>query len=108
MALALLVFLFLKFTKQGWNSYNIGENILAARITGISRLPDVELPLNKHGGLLSYGHSGVAGGLAHLVEMLRRMEDDRRAGSARSPWSFLHADGGVFSSHVSLVLEGSR
>src|SRR5690606_21706138 len=26
------------------------------------------LPLNTHGGLLSFGHSGVAGGLAHVVE----------------------------------------
>ncbi|MBN9673002.1 thiolase family protein [Roseibium aggregatum] len=64
------------------------------------------LPLNTHGGLLSYGHSGVSGGLAHLVEMVRRMREDEASASSRTPLSFLHADGGVFSSHVSLVLEG--
>src|SRR5690606_38895733 len=31
------------------------------------------LPLNTHGGLLSYGHCGVGGALAHLVEMQLQM-----------------------------------
>ncbi|MAY45318.1 MAG: thiolase [Rhodobacteraceae bacterium] len=65
------------------------------------------LPLNTHGGLLSYGHSGVAGGLAHLVEITRRMRDDRATGADRAPMSFVHADGGVFSSHASVVLEAA-
>jgi acetyl-CoA acetyltransferase len=29
---------------------------------------DGEMPLNTHGGLLSYGHCGVGGAMAHLVE----------------------------------------
>ena len=65
------------------------------------------LPLNTHGGLLSYGHCGVAGAMAHLVEAVRQMTG--RAGPrqiARPPASALwHGDGGVLSSHVSLVLE---
>ncbi|HYF18364.1 MAG TPA: thiolase family protein [Ramlibacter sp.] len=65
------------------------------------------LPLNPHGGLLSFGHCGVAGGLAHAVEAYRQLAGKagdrqlRRAGRA-----FVHADGGVMSSHVSLVLGG--
>ncbi len=63
------------------------------------------LPLNTHGGLLSYGHCGVAGGLAHLVEAQRQLAGQagpRQAGAPRL--AFIHGDGGVLSSHVSLVL----
>ena len=66
---------------------------------------DGDLPLNTHGGLMSYGHSGVAGGLAHLVEIVRAAREDDATAAARQPAAFLHADGGVFSSHVSIVLE---
>jgi acetyl-CoA acetyltransferase len=67
---------------------------------------DGALPLNLHGGLLSYGHCGVAGAMAHLAEAHLQMtgragtRQVRRAGTA-----LLHGDGGVLSSHVSLVLE---
>jgi acetyl-CoA acetyltransferase len=68
---------------------------------------DGELPLNTHGGLLSYGHCGVAGALAHLVEA--HLQLTRRAGSrqiTREPaLAVLHGDGGIMSSHVSMVLE---
>jgi len=67
---------------------------------------DGELPLNTHGGLLSYGHCGVAGAMAHLVEahlQLTGRAGDRQAGSPAL--ALLHGDGGVLSSHVSLVLE---
>lgn len=62
-------------------------------------------PLNTHGGLLSYGHCGVAGGMAHAVEAWLQMT--RQAGerqiSTRAQHAFFHGDGGVMSSHVSLV-----
>jgi acetyl-CoA acetyltransferase len=64
------------------------------------------LPLNTHGGLLSYGHCGVGGAMAHLVEtqlQLTGRAGERQAGSPRL--ALLHGDGGVLSSHVSLVLE---
>lgn len=64
-------------------------------------------PLNTHGGLLSYGHCGVAGAMAHLVEA--RLQMLERAGARQVPRTpavaLLHGDGGVLSSHVSLVLE---
>lgn len=68
--------------------------------------PAGALPLNTHGGLLSYGHCGVGGAMAHLVEAHLQMTGragDRQAGTPRL--ALLHGDGGVLSSHVSLVLE---
>jgi acetyl-CoA acetyltransferase len=67
---------------------------------------DGPLPLNLHGGLLSYGHPGVAGFMAHVVEVVRQMRGE--AGSrqvADAPLAYCHADGGVLSSHVGFVLE---
>lgn len=69
---------------------------------------DGRLPLNLHGGLLSYGHCGVAGAMAHLAETHLQMTGraaDRQA--ARAGLALLHGDGGVLSSHVSLVLEAA-
>lgn len=64
------------------------------------------MPLNLHGGLLSYGHCGVGGAMAHLAETHLQMTG--RAGIRQVPRagvSLLHGDGGVLSSHVSLVME---
>jgi acetyl-CoA acetyltransferase len=70
---------------------------------------DGRLPLNLHGGLLSYGHCGVAGAMAHLAEAHLQMTG--RAGerqARRAGVALLHGDGGVLSSHVSLVMEAVR
>lgn len=71
--------------------------------------PRGAVPLNTHGGLLSYGHCGVGGAMAHLVEAVRQMTGT--AGDRQippPPLALLHGDGGVLSSHVSLVVEGPR
>ena len=66
---------------------------------------DGALPLNTHGGLLSFGHCGVAGGLAHAVEAVVQLRGVAGARQIRQPTrAFVHADGGVLSSHVSLIL----
>jgi len=70
---------------------------------------DGGLPLNTHGGLLSYGHCGVGGAIAHLVETAAQMTG--RAGPRQvkdASLALLHGDGGVMSSHVSLFLERVR
>lgn len=63
------------------------------------------LPLNLHGGLLSYGHCGVAGGLAHLVEVVDRLRSPDALGNGVVPdKGYVHGDGGVMSAHASMVL----
>ncbi|WP_287879717.1 thiolase family protein [Acidovorax sp.] len=67
--------------------------------------PTGPLPLNTHGGLLSFGHCGVAGGMAHTVEAWRQMTGQAGDRQLKPPRrAFIHADGGVMSSHVSLIL----
>jgi acetyl-CoA acetyltransferase len=87
------------------------ETGIAARGTaaGRARAGDFgaagRLALNTHGGLLSYGHCGVAGGMAHMAEaqrQLARKAGPRQAGERHC--ALVHGDGGVLSSHVSLVL----
>ena len=79
-----------------------GRDVAAGRYDATGKLP-----LNTHGGLLSYGHCGVGGALAHLVEMHRQLT--RRAGHrqivAEPAFALMHGDGGIMSSHVSMVVE---
>jgi acetyl-CoA acetyltransferase len=71
---------------------------------------DGAVPLNTHGGLLSYGHCGVAGALAHLAEA--HVQVTQRAGDRQIPSEpevvMLHGDGGIMSSHISMILERTR
>ncbi|NLD70334.1 MAG: thiolase family protein [Limnobacter sp.] len=63
------------------------------------------LPCNTHGGLLSYGHSGAAGGMFHAVEAVHQLRG--RAGARQvdgARLAFVHGDGGILSAHCSLVL----
>ena len=66
-------------------------------------------PLNTHGGLLSYGHCGVAGGMAHLVEAVQQLAMNAGERQIRErEWAYVHADGGVMSAHVGLVLQREK
>jgi acetyl-CoA acetyltransferase len=85
---------------------------LAGRGEGASRVRNGDfgiggaLPLNTHGGLLSYGHCGCGGAMAHVVETHLQMTE--RAGPRQvrdASVALLHGDGGVMSSHVSMFLE---
>jgi len=84
-----------------------GEAAARARAGDFSR--DGRLPLNTHGGLLSYGHCGCGGAMAHLVETQLQMTERAGVRQVRdASLAFVHGDGGVMSSHVSMVLERVR
>ena len=80
-----------------------GEAGKAALSGAIS--PGGRLPVNTHGGLMSYGHSGAAGGAFHIVEAVHQLRNeaaDRQVPDAGI--AFVHGDGGILSAHCSLVL----
>jgi acetyl-CoA acetyltransferase len=86
-----------------------GRGEAAARVRSGHFGRDGVMPLNTHGGLLSYGHCGVGGAMAHLVETHLQMTG--RAGNRQvkdASIALLHGDGGVLSSHVSMFLERVR
>ncbi|WP_339630992.1 thiolase family protein [uncultured Sneathiella sp.] len=65
---------------------------------------DGRLPCNTHGGLMSYGHSGAAGGMFHVVEAVRQLRHEAEDRQVKdSEIAFVHGDGGILSAHCSLV-----
>jgi acetyl-CoA acetyltransferase len=81
-----------------------GEAAARVRAGYFSR--EGEMPLNTHGGLLSYGHCGVGGAMAHVVETYLQMTGRTGERQVRdASLALLHGDGGVLSSHVSMFLE---
>ena len=81
----------------------------AAKVRNGDFSPQSSLPLNTHGGLLSYGHCGVAGGMAHLVEAVLQLSGNAGARQiAEREWAYVHADGGVMSAHVGMILQREK
>lgn len=67
--------------------------------------PGGRLPCNTHGGLLSYGHPGVAGGLFHTVEAVQQLRGEANTRQVENAeLALVHGDGGVLSAHCTLVL----
>lgn len=63
------------------------------------------LPLNTHGGQLSFGQAGLAGGASHITEAVRQLQG--RAGErqlANCGVAFVNGNGGIMSEQASLVL----
>jgi acetyl-CoA acetyltransferase len=64
-----------------------------------------KIPCNTHGGLLSYAHSGAAGGLYHVIEAVHQL---RGEGAARQVDGAKHAlvqnMGGAMSHYSTLIL----
>jgi acetyl-CoA acetyltransferase len=64
-----------------------------------------DLPLNTHGGQLSFGQPGLAGGMSHVTEAVRQLQG--RAGERQVKncgIAFVNGNGGIMSEQVSLVL----
>jgi acetyl-CoA acetyltransferase len=64
-----------------------------------------DLPLNTHGGQLSFGQPGLAGGASHVTEAVRQLQDRAGARQVRDcELAFVNGNGGVMSEQASLVL----
>lgn len=64
-------------------------------------------PMNTHGGQLSFGQSGLAGGMSHVTEAFLQIAG--RAGGRqlkKCDTVFVNGNGGIMSEQASLVLRG--
>ncbi|MBM4267092.1 MAG: thiolase family protein [Deltaproteobacteria bacterium] len=67
------------------------------------------LPTNTHGGLLSHSHSGHPGSMFALTEAVVQLRGDAGARQvAGAEIGLVHAQGGVLSSHCTLLLGRER
>ena len=67
-----------------------------------------DFPLNTHGGQLSFGQAGMAGGMSQIVEAVRQIQGrcgDRQV--ARHDLAYVSGTGGVMSEQTALILEGA-
>lgn len=67
-----------------------------------------DFPLNTHGGQLSFGQAGAAGGMSQLIEAVTQIRG--RAGLRQLPvheTAFVSGTGGVMSEQGALVLAGA-
>lgn len=82
-----------------------GEAPALIRDLGIG--PGGGLPLNTYGGLLSFGHPGMASGMMLVLEamaQLRGEAKDRQVKGARR--GLCHVYGGMLATHATVILEG--
>jgi len=67
-----------------------------------------DFPMNTHGGQLSFGQSGTAGGMSQVIEAMHQIQG--RAGArqlARHDLAYVSGTGGVMSEQGALVLRGA-
>lgn len=65
-------------------------------------------PLNTHGGQLSMGQAGIAGGMSHVTEAVRQLQ--HRAGErqlTKCDRAYVTGTGGFMSEQTALILEGA-
>ena len=63
------------------------------------------LPVNTHGGLLSYAQAGASGGLHGIVEAVRQLRGAQGERQVENhDIALVHNEGGVLSSHCTMVL----
>ena len=68
-----------------------------------------DFPLNTHGGQLSFGQPGMAGGMSHVTEAVRQIQG--RGGKrqvANLELAYAHGNGGIIAEQVGLVFGANR
>ncbi len=68
-----------------------------------------DFPMNTHGGQLSFGQSGTAGGMSQVIEAMHQIQG--RAGTRqlrRHDLAYASGTGGVMSEQGALILQGAE
>jgi acetyl-CoA acetyltransferase len=68
-----------------------------------------DFPLNTHGGQLSFGQAGMAGGMSHVTEAARQIQG--RCGKRQVPGlelAYAHGNGGIIAEQAGLVFGANR
>lgn len=64
-----------------------------------------DFPVNTHGGQLSFGQPGLAGGMSHVTEAVRQLRGQAQGRQVKDcELAYVNGNGGVLSEEVSLVL----
>lgn len=66
-----------------------------------------QLPTNTHGGLLAHCHPGNPGSMFALTEAVRQLRGQSTSQIHRAEVVLAHAQGGIMSSHATLILGGA-
>ena len=86
----------LGFCKKGEG----GPFVEAGQITYGGRIP-----INTHGGMLSYAHPGLPGGFFHIVEMVRQLRGEAGPRQVEgAELSLCHSLGGGFATNATIIL----
>ncbi|MBE7638379.1 thiolase family protein [Sneathiella sp. P13V-1] len=63
------------------------------------------IPINTHGGLLSYAQAGASGGMHGIVEAVRQLRGNEGARQVKKhDIALVHNEGGILSSHCTMIL----
>jgi acetyl-CoA acetyltransferase len=68
-----------------------------------------DFPMNTHGGQLSFGQPGMAGGMSHVTEAIRQIQG--RCGKRQIPGlelAYAHGNGGIIAEQTGLVFGAAR
>ena len=68
-----------------------------------------DFPMNTHGGQLSFGQPGMAGGMSHVTEAIRQIQG--RCGERQIPGlelAYAHGNGGIIAEQTGLVFGAER
>ena len=67
------------------------------------------LPINTHGGMLSFAHAGASGGLHCIIEAIRQLRGDLGDRQVKNhEVALVHNEGGILSSHCTMIFGNQR
>lgn len=68
-----------------------------------------DFPVNTHGGQLSFGQAGIAGGMSHVTEAVLQVQGRAVGRQISGPrLAYINGNGGIMSEQVGLLVGASR